>query len=534
MYILGFQSSTTPGNKVWHLASLCPASSPSLLSSTQLSRPLTAALVPLFPACTKALAYRAPSGARRPRPLLAGPLNQCFSFFFPHPSFPPTSMAQATSKLWTRRRTSGFSEIPMLSPLYSTALVPTSAFPIDCIPTPPSRPPPSSPALYTPTEAVGILLGQSPLEAAHSTRLAVDSLSANRPLLSPHSERHYTYHSSPCSPLLDHHCCSEATWTGQEGSLYSHHQDEFNFDIDTAALATEVALQVLSSADCFGEPGEAATPRKLRLMLPWDQDKSSADHLVPPSDQAIVDLAEKPIKKGRARMSQEKRKRLARRKEREAMLLGIPPKPVSAPPHISHFPSLPAGQQHRLDHSGWRQPRQAWTQEVRRPSKLCLVRSGSMSEESNSRCSSISAPSLDTDESGTSMSFSPTTSPECNRPPLHPTLRVGFTLPGLDQDHPTKSVPRLALHPPSPQQCRTVAQHRLPVSPYCPQVSANSTSAARTSPPTMRWSTTQGLMTSQGVPVPGPRATTDIFWPKMFSSLNLQPSSSSDTPASPP
>ena len=440
-------------------------------------------------------------------------------------------MTQATSKLWTRRRTNGFNEIPMLSPLYSTALVPTSAFPIDCIPTSPSRPPASSPALYTPTEAVGILLGQSPMEAAHSTRLAIDSLTATLPLLRPHTERHYTYHSSPCSPFLDRHQCPDATPIGPDASLFSHHQDEFNFDIDTAALATEVALQVLSPADCFGEPEEPAKMRKLRLMLPWDHDMPLTNHLSLPSSQvdAAVELGERPIKKGRARMSQEKRKRLARRKEREAMLLGIPPKPVSAPPHICHFPSLPSGQHHRLGNPGWKQPRHLWTQEARGPSNLSLVRSGSMSEESSSRCSSISVPSLDTDESSTSMSLSPMTSPECSRRPLQPALRVDHSGPTRDHDHPTTPVPRLSLQPPSPQQCRTFSQHRLPASPFCPQMNASPTSAARTSPPTMRWSTTHGLMTSQGIPVSGPRAATDIFWPKMFSNLDLQPSSNSDT-----
>ncbi|KAK0554709.1 hypothetical protein OC846_001959 [Tilletia horrida] len=45
-----------------------------------------------------------------------------------------------------------------------------------------------------------------------------------------------------------------------------------------------------------------------------------------------------PKRKGRARMSQEKRRRLARRKEREAlMLLGLPPLPASAPAQSTTF-----------------------------------------------------------------------------------------------------------------------------------------------------------------------------------------------------
>ena len=50
------------------------------------------------------------------------------------------------------------------------------------------------------------------------------------------------------------------------------------------------------------------------------------------------EAAPKPFRKGRARMSQEKRRRLARRREREALLLGLPSsRPASAPAQQTKF-----------------------------------------------------------------------------------------------------------------------------------------------------------------------------------------------------
>lgn len=417
-------------------------------------------------------------------------------------------------------------DVPMLSPLYSTALSPTSAFPSDGLPRPPSRPL-SSPALYTPTEAVGILLGQSPDEAAQATRLAIEAATSNRPLLSPFIK--YQSHSTPCSPAVatsnndNFEMICEQGWNDYSSRSLSLHHDDFNFDIDTAALATEVALKVLSSADCFGEQDEPEQGKKLRLILDWDRDQlltpPSATTLDSPTtpEESQAETIEKPPRKGRARMSQEKRKRLARRKEREAMLLGIPPKPVSAPPHMSHFPSLANGKPCASTLSGWKQsPRQPWIgqegQQKQRHFSL-LSRSAFSSEETSSRRSVSSVPSLVGDDSNPSLSASPSTSPECTSRRIRlPVLRIDQGgLPWIG-NHPDSPVPRLSLQPPSPQQTRTVNQRRHP----SPLNNSTTTSPSIiVAPPMMRWSTAQGLMTSQGVPLASPRAAN--FWPPIFS-----------------
>lgn len=440
-------------------------------------------------------------------------------------------------------------DVPMLSPLYSTALSPTSAFPTDGTPRTPSRPPLSSPALYTPTEAVGILLGQSPKEAAQTTRMAIEAAAAtsNQFLLSPFTK--YQSYSTPCSPI----CASsrikyqvEVTNNGKSwhdhplGSL-SHHHDDFNLDIDTAALATEVALKVLTPADCFDEQDESEQVRKLRLILPWDQDQLLTRHLITTLDspsstttapeEPQLETIVKPPRKGRARMSQEKRKRLARRKEREAMLLGIPPKPISAPPHMSHFPSLAHGKPNPSA-SAWKQsPKKPWTAQEGPSSKQrhfsLLSRSASSSEETSSRRSISSVPSLVGDDGNhSSQSASPSTSPECtNQRARLPVLRVDQAGPlwatNYQQDSP---VPRFSLQPPSPQQVRMMNQRRQSSSLMTSTSTTTSPPSVMVAPPMMRWSTAQGLMTNQGVVVTSPRAAANI-WPPTFSNQDLGPTS---------
>ncbi|CAD6941469.1 unnamed protein product [Tilletia laevis] len=131
-------------------------------------------------------------------------------------------------------------------------------------------------------------------------------------------------------------------------------------DKDNMAVAVQVALQIIGQDGAYDSDDE----QYCRQALHWLQDpsldddergvfqsghgrarsKTDADHFMIRDDrcragvdgEAIDD--EQPKRKGRARMSQEKRRRLARRKEREALiLLGLPPIPSSAPAHTSSF-----------------------------------------------------------------------------------------------------------------------------------------------------------------------------------------------------
>ncbi|KAE8259536.1 hypothetical protein A4X13_0g947 [Tilletia indica] len=123
-------------------------------------------------------------------------------------------------------------------------------------------------------------------------------------------------------------------------------------DKDNMAVAVQVALQIIGQDGAYDSDDE----QYCRQALRWLQDPSSndEDNDVPSGHgraRSKTDAGEfmatagtdgmdddPPKRKGRARMSQEKRRRLARRKEREAlMLLGLPPIPSSAPPHAPSF-----------------------------------------------------------------------------------------------------------------------------------------------------------------------------------------------------
>ncbi|UZJ51535.1 hypothetical protein CBS101457_000855 [Exobasidium rhododendri] len=433
-------------------------------------------------------------------------------------------MMGATSKLWSRRMTNRVQDTPSLSPLYSTSLSPTSAFPTDCSPTPPLRPPISSPALYTPTEAVGILMGQSPVEAADSTRLAVEVASASM-------QKEKFCYSSPCSPALDGNHLPEMAagedWTSYLLRSLSCHQDDLKFEIDTAALATEVALHVLTPDHEIGRQDRSNKLRKMRL-LPLSvvamSASDSTNHISDSTADPHLEANDRPVRKGRARMSQEKRKRLARRKEREALLLGIPPKPVSAPAHVTQFPLSSLGgqplrsglyiwnhqQQQQRHSSQWLANRNKGQHDSGQ--SIGLHRSTSGSDDHSSRESVSPSPSLAGDESicSTATSASPQTSPELDRRSRYPSRRSSKANPWTD-DAVDTSVPRLSLQPPSPQQVRSSGGHRPPPSfavPVRPRVAVSSDAAAAAvcsppssanAPPMMRWSTTSGLMTSEGI-----------------------------------
>jgi len=377
-------------------------------------------------------------------------------------------------------------------------------------------------------------MGQSPIQAAHSTRLAVETATATLQVGSPCSP----YHSFPCSPAIDCNHLPEVA-TGEEWGSYllrslSHHQDDLKLEIDTAALATEVALQVLTSDHDSGRQNEKGRMRKLRL-LPLSDDiwsGSGNESRNKEGNQPVesqIASEDKPIRKGRARMSQEKRKRLARRKEREAMLLGIPPKPVSAPPRVTQFPSLSPSQSPCTSFDSKQQPhhQQQWmarAKQQRDPQRYELIRSFTGSEgRLSSRGSIASVPSLVGDDSAvsTASSASPHTSPELNQHCLPPLVRVSNES-IWSVANPDTIVPRLSLQPPSPQQSRSVDDktylHYSLSNPFRPSIV--STNSSTVTPPMMRWSTTQGLMTSQGKPLSQPR----VSMSSLANSNDLTPS----------
>ncbi|PWN86603.1 hypothetical protein FA10DRAFT_55136 [Acaromyces ingoldii] len=115
-------------------------------------------------------------------------------------------------------------------------------------------------------------------------------------------------------------------------------QNDLGVEIDIATLATEVALYAVHSEPSSEENEEAAnkTAMTKHRLLPFHGRVGDSDH-EGLGGLSMLDPA-KPVRKGRARMSQEKRKRLARRKEREALLAALlQQKPSSAPPHTTSF-----------------------------------------------------------------------------------------------------------------------------------------------------------------------------------------------------
>lgn len=124
--------------------------------------------------------------------------------------------------------------------------------------------------------------------------------------------------------------------------------------IDNASIATEVALCTLrsdsgSETDDKDGIGIARLQLMPYLLKLFDQeakkgdDQDKEEKAANSADQPLSDAA-KPGRKGRARMSQEKRKRLARRKEREALLASLLlSKSSSAPPQVSALPASAHG-----------------------------------------------------------------------------------------------------------------------------------------------------------------------------------------------
>ncbi|KAK0540962.1 hypothetical protein OC835_000389 [Tilletia horrida] len=134
-------------------------------------------------------------------------------------------------------------------------------------------------------------------------------------------------------------------------------------DTQNMSVAVQVALQIIGVDGGYDSDDEQYCRQALRWLqdptsLQGEQDllhlsegtgrarsKTDADKTGTARDECdgtnINDEAGDdcpPKRKGRARMSQEKRRRLARRKEREAlMLLGLPPIPSSAPAHNPTF-----------------------------------------------------------------------------------------------------------------------------------------------------------------------------------------------------
>ena len=176
--------------------------------------------------------------------------------------------------------------------------------------------------------------------------------------------------SIPKLPLLADKSTSPSTRTVSFGSAdvdfsKDHHR---NHSSDAAQVATEVALSALGLEDVLeGEPSEmllaveescqrsASSPVMTGTThSPWEPESDDADfpQRTPMSDSAQQDFSamreDQSRRKGRARMSQEKRRRLARRREREAAMLpsnvsALHPAggrvPHSAPAHVTTFDS---------------------------------------------------------------------------------------------------------------------------------------------------------------------------------------------------
>ncbi|PWN33604.1 uncharacterized protein FA14DRAFT_173381 [Meira miltonrushii] len=265
-----------------------------------------------------------------------------------------------TSFLWSRRMTAANVSLspPKLTPLSVSSSFSSRKSSFDEVRSEYSNATtaPSSPFLFTPTEMAGILLGDSPTSAIKRCQ---------------NSKEEYMRIQNQFDPFLKSPS-SDSFNVLQCGNTISHHPEklsDLDVELDMASLATEVALRTLDSEDeedylggsttCKGEKDDPqAWPQgvgqpKMRLLpfLPFPpQEQSSTDqeaaqptamsnsdgHECLPSE--TVDEEEAPKRKGRARMSQEKRRRLARRREREALLLGLPSsRPSSAPAQQTKF-----------------------------------------------------------------------------------------------------------------------------------------------------------------------------------------------------
>ncbi|PWN51033.1 hypothetical protein IE53DRAFT_67529 [Violaceomyces palustris] len=118
-------------------------------------------------------------------------------------------------------------------------------------------------------------------------------------------------------------------------------KSEFTHGVDTALLAARAALSVLELSTFETYPDASHFHPKASDSIE-DPSVSRADAGRSRGGDHFA-INESPKRKGRARMSQEKRKRLARRKEREALMASVPQAPVSAPVTIMSFqpPAIP-------------------------------------------------------------------------------------------------------------------------------------------------------------------------------------------------
>lgn len=137
--------------------------------------------------------------------------------------------------------------------------------------------------------------------------------------------------SAPASPLDD---TFDLEVTDRELLLSSSY--DLGDELDAATVATEMALQVLRSDDSLEKDRSSVpssrqqtpSPPRSRITGSSPRDSLASGMASPLPSFGLKDsLAsqsdehqEQPRRKGRARMSQEKRRRLARRKEREALL----------------------------------------------------------------------------------------------------------------------------------------------------------------------------------------------------------------------
>lgn len=265
-----------------------------------------------------------------------------------------------TSFLWSRRMTTAnvsFSP-PRLTPLSVSSSFSGRKTSFDEVKSEYSNATtaPSSPFLYTPTEMAGILMGDSPTSAIKRCQDSKDEYIRAQNQFDP-------FLKSPSSDSFN---------VLQYGNTIDQNPEklsDLDVEIDMASLATEVALRTLDSDDeedffgggftCKGNnvdpPGRSQCVWQPRMrLLPYmhsppnkvsstgeeiAQSKATSKsdgHDCLPSES--VEEEEAPKRKGRARMSQEKRRRLARRREREALLLGLPSnRPSSAPVHQTSF-----------------------------------------------------------------------------------------------------------------------------------------------------------------------------------------------------
>lgn len=269
----------------------------------------------------------------------------------------------ASSDLWTRRLSTAnvFVPLPKLAPLslpdsFSDKKESFEDIKSDCSNVTTA---PSSPMLYTPTEMASILLGDSPQSAFRRCR------NRNEEILRSQNQFDSFYNSDSLSPIPSHaeECCA----------LYAFQHNELDVEIEMASLATEVALRTLESDDeemsleadqvkikqfdqhtwsksyqqprmhllpSAPSPNEQKSAKEMELPLPEIIKGKFDGHeaILCKSNEKEDDLP-KPPRKGRARMSQEKRRRLARRREREALLLGLSSsdRPHSAPAFQTKF-----------------------------------------------------------------------------------------------------------------------------------------------------------------------------------------------------